>query len=482
MAKKSIIDIDINDEKFKEFLSLFKEYQDSLDEMPKAWKELSDAMGHSGKAFNASAVKTMKTLEGSADSIAKMAESLHKATGEQDRFYRATTVSNSGMKRLSHSAKDLGFHLAGVGKTLFRIASVGAIGGAFGFLGLGERAYRRTREAKGLSMTPGQVSAFKTHMAPYVQPDAVLNSAANARNDITKWGYLAGGMGIPMRDVLHSNAEDLSFEMINRARDIWKKGPQTLQYAQAKGLTELGFSLEDLRRLSNTPRGELMHAESAARKDAGVLGFSGKTGREFTQLSVELKKAGVMIESVLIRGLAPLAPVFVGLAKGLSRDFVHFMNEPGTKKGIANMGKGLENVVGFLGSKDLRSDLSAFGEAVKDVTKAVLWASNSLKSVDINPMDWREAGSDLRNWWGSGDWRQTAKAFPPSAEEKNKLLKSSVPSHLRTSSGPGSTSVQTFLHKITAPPVRKSSAPSVNVRITAPPGMGLERSLNASAP
>jgi len=44
VAKKSIIDIDINDEKFKQFLESFDEYQKKVTESNEAWEKLDSSM------------------------------------------------------------------------------------------------------------------------------------------------------------------------------------------------------------------------------------------------------------------------------------------------------------------------------------------------------------------------------------------------------------------------------------------------------
>jgi len=475
MAKKSIIDIDVNDEKFKEFLNIFKEYQENLDDMPEAWKKLSDAMGGAGGVFNKSATATMGVIEHSAEKIGKMAEALHRATKAQEQFYRATTVSDSGMTRLVKSSEHLGKSLFGIGTALFKIATIGAIGGAFGMFGLGESAYRRQRESRGLGLSTGQIASFKTHMAPFVDPADVLNRAANAKNDITKWWALSA-MGIPVEKARRENAEQLSFDLINHARSIWRNGPQTLQYAQARGLTEMGFSLDDLRRLSNTPG--LHKAEAATLKDSGVLGFSNKVGDEYTKMVVTLQKARVQIETTLIDGLAPLAKPLAAMAQTLTADFVRFMNAPGTKKAIGNAGNEIRDFFGFLGSKDLRNDLVQFGEAIKDVTGLILWATKKYESLkpDFNIKDWIEAGKDLLFPFKT-DWYSPAK--PMSQEEK---LRSLVPDHFRPSTGDVGAQTQGEIHKLIgqANRGRGTALANINIKVTTPAGFGVERQANGA--
>ncbi len=38
MVAKSIVDIDVNDDKFVAFMERFREYQSALDDLPEAWR------------------------------------------------------------------------------------------------------------------------------------------------------------------------------------------------------------------------------------------------------------------------------------------------------------------------------------------------------------------------------------------------------------------------------------------------------------
>ena len=479
MAKKSVIQIDVNDEKFKEFLKIFQEYQDSLEEMPEAWKKLGEAMGGTGSSFNKSATATMKILQESAMNIAGMADSLHKAVKAQEQFYHATTVSNSGMNRLVRSSSTLGKTLFSIGKELFKLASIGAIGGAVGMFGLGDSAYRRQREARGLGLSTGQISAFKTYMAPFA-PEDMLNRAAQAKYDMNKWPFL-GAIGIPIGKALHENPEQLAFDILNHAKARWLRVPPALrteQMAQGTGLAQLGFNREDLQRLISTPG--LRSAESNAMRSAGAMGFSSKVGDEYTRMIVTLRKAGVVIESVLIKGLAPLAKPLSDMAIAFSKDFASWIGSPGAKKAISNMGEEMREFVKFLGSKDLRDDLKQFGEAIKDVTRAILWTTQKLESgkPDFNLGDWAKAGKDLL-WNLSGNLfgHDAIKAYAPNKEERMRM---SIPAHMKpglTSGGSGSGSV--VAHKLSGQ-VRTSSPQHVHIKVSAPAGFGVERQANAS--
>ena len=63
MAAKSVVEIDVQDEKFQAFLEKFNEYQKALEELPEQWRGAAQGIGDSAK-------QTEKVL-GSTEAIAQ---------------------------------------------------------------------------------------------------------------------------------------------------------------------------------------------------------------------------------------------------------------------------------------------------------------------------------------------------------------------------------------------------------------------------
>lgn len=490
MSKRSIIEIDVHDEKWSKFMESFDAYEKALGDMPEEWRKIGQTLGHVGGVFGDGAKEVMKILEGSAANLSEMGQNIKNATHGMNQFSRSASVAKSGLGGLARDAKSIAKTIFSMGAGLFKLAGIGSILGILGapFL-LGESAYRRQKESLGLGMTPGQVSAFDVHMSPFVSnPKSVLETAANAKNDISKWPWLAA-MGIDVGRAIKKNPEDLSFEMINNARSIWKRagetGQQTIQYAEARGLTQMGFSLDDLRRLASISRPQLMAAETSARADAGALGFSRKVGDEWTNLVVTLKKAGAEIESVLIRGLAPLAPEFAKFATDMAADFVKFVQSRGFHKVIGDIKTDLLGLEKFLQSKKVQGDLKDFASAVMEVTHDILSSGRLLH--DLNPLNGiPDLFSGLGTLAKEGSWFLTPDSFTSRAKDKDKSqeIKSYLQGHddLKgsgkvkegvSSSGSGFNSLRT---------PRPNTIPKIHLRVTVPAGMGVERQTNASAP
>ncbi|MGE4887767.1 lytic transglycosylase domain-containing protein, partial [Yersinia enterocolitica] len=65
MAAKSIIDIDVNDDKFQSFMEKFNEYQNALNDLPDAWRGVAQGIGDTEKET----AKARSELQGVAKSF-----------------------------------------------------------------------------------------------------------------------------------------------------------------------------------------------------------------------------------------------------------------------------------------------------------------------------------------------------------------------------------------------------------------------------
>lgn len=381
MAKKAIIDIDINDEQFQKFREAFDAYAEKLEDQPEAWRRLGEAMGIAGSSLTSSVSGTSETLERSASTLERIVDRLDDAAHAQRQLERETALSNRGFSGLVKRSRTFLHNIKEAGSWLMRIGTSGlatGLVGSVGLIGLGNDAYRRQREALGLGITPGQVAAFDTRMSPYIDK-GLLEKSANAQQDIGKW-WSFSAMGINPRKATTENPEDLAFSLVTAARKIWKEGPQTQQYAEARGLTQF-FSLDELRRLSATSGHDLGESERRARTDAKTLGFSREVGEEWTALKVSLQKIGIEISTVFIKGLAPLAKPFSALAKSVAGDIVKFVDNGGLKKLIESVKHGMEEFSGFVGSKKFQHDIASFAKGLDLIAKGVDAATGDMSPL-----------------------------------------------------------------------------------------------------
>ena len=124
MTDVPIIEVPINDEKFRAFYELFKEYSEKLDEQPAAWKKLNEAIGKATPSAAGWASHFSNTA-GSSDEVVK---NLTASTKAMKDLFAATQKSNAAMGTLLENS-------TGVARGLFGAASgVGGLKKALGFL------------------------------------------------------------------------------------------------------------------------------------------------------------------------------------------------------------------------------------------------------------------------------------------------------------------------------------------------------------
>ncbi|WP_430229716.1 hypothetical protein [Paraburkholderia tropica] len=184
MTAKSIIQIDVEDSQFRAFYDLYQVYQDHLAQAPDDWKAAGEAINEAAgemDVFSESAKSSKEFLLASAtqtsiiaDEIRKasiannaLLESLIKNTKAQKNFSDETERGNESLKKMKENAEGVAGSVFGIGKWLLKLGAWGAglagLGGILSGLGLKDLASSAVdtqRSARGLGMTPGQLTAF----------------------------------------------------------------------------------------------------------------------------------------------------------------------------------------------------------------------------------------------------------------------------------------------------------------------------------
>ncbi len=429
MATKSIIDIQINDEQFQKFLELFREYEAKVKDSLDAWKGLDEAMGGMTSHFG-------KT----ADSAAMTASGLKDAGKAQKELHMQTGRSTGSMDKLAKSAKSVKDSLFGVGKFLLGLGGISLGGGLLGLFGLdrlANDAMNRQRESRGLGMSTGGPSAFRTEMQRYVDVNSLLSQTARIPYNamIANFGNI---MGLSASKLAHESNQQRALDIINQARKNWirdRSNPmaESLPATQAAG--RFGLDLDTLRRLGNTPEKELMRRESRISEDSRAMRITDRTAEEMSRLAIQLKRTGLVIETEFMKSAAKIAPQLIQFTQSFTKEIVKMME-----------------------SGDLKMWLLRFGQAVKYAADGIIWIGDTLSSFSHPLKKTEEAGKDI-GWWMNGRifGSEPVKAYPPNASE-NKLIKA--------------------LHKHTQSQIRQKPH---KIIVEAPAGSRVSDSVNSAA-
>ncbi|ELQ4139369.1 lytic transglycosylase domain-containing protein, partial [Escherichia coli] len=121
MVAKSIVDIDVNDDKFVAFMERFREYQSALDDLPEAWRVAAVGIGESSKQtekakgeakelgaeFNAVAEAILTINSG----IDRLNTNLEDSKKKQDEFNKSTRSAKGFLSDATKDAKSLAGHI-----------------------------------------------------------------------------------------------------------------------------------------------------------------------------------------------------------------------------------------------------------------------------------------------------------------------------------------------------------------------------------
>lgn len=121
MAAKSVVEIDVQDEKFQAFLEKFNEYQKALEELPEQWRGAAQGIGDSAKqtekvlgsteaiaqAFNEGIAAVASINEG----LDRLNGNLEKANKTQSEFNKKSSGARKFLSKASKDAKSLAGHM-----------------------------------------------------------------------------------------------------------------------------------------------------------------------------------------------------------------------------------------------------------------------------------------------------------------------------------------------------------------------------------
>lgn len=384
MVAKSVLEIDVNDDKFQSFLEKFKEYQSAIGELPAAWREAAQGIGASAKETEKAQAGSESMVQAFTEGVASIASintgldrlngNLEKANKTQSVFNKSTSSAQKFLKGATKDAKSLAGHIKDATTSLISWGAIVGVfsglvgaGGLFGInrLAAGTSAQRFT--ALGLGTTAGGLnSSAINYQTALGNPVATLGAIRDAQLDLGKrWQFSAMGIKNPDQD-----PAKLLPQMIRSARDIFVRNGSTLQGAEANGLTNF-FSLDDLNRFKHMSDAEIDAMQKRAEQDSQQLQLSDQTQKQWQDFNVQVQRSGVSIENSFIRGLAPLAPQLSKLSDAFSGAIDTVLKSPELGKWIDGLSNGIQKFGNYLASPEFKSDVESFITGVERLGHAI---------------------------------------------------------------------------------------------------------------
>lgn len=347
MATKSVIEIDVLDEKFKAFANLFEKYQESLKKMPGDWQKV-----------NVSANQGATSLSKNLQQATKNQKDLNKALGD----------SNYGFRNAARITGDIAKNLASSAISIAKWVAYGSIGGGFGLGALAGSASNVRRQAQGLGVSTGQLRSANVNLGKYIDPAGVLGNIADVQADLSR-GQILTRLGGKQGQ----NPADMLADVMRNAVQQFKAGGQTQQYAEAMGLTQI-FSMDELRRLASVTEQELNDTIIQFKRDRELLAVDDATSRAWQDFWVQLKRSGNVIETSFIKNLSTLTPQLTALSESVAKAIDGFLGSEEVKQKLSELAK-------YIGSDEFKQAAGEFMEGLKQLAQAITWVISSIPDV-----------------------------------------------------------------------------------------------------
>ncbi len=409
MAAKSIVEIDVQDEKFQSFLEKFNEYQKALGELPEQWRGAVHGLGEAAKETERVREGTEGITKAFADGVAALAfvndglvrlnGNLEKATKTQTEFNKKSGGARNFLNKASKDAKSLAGHIKDAttsllswGTVLGLFSGLAGAGGLWGLNHLAGNASAQRFTAMGLGTTAGGLNSTAVDFQKALgNPVGTLGAIRDAQLDLSKrWQFRAMGVDNPDRD-----PAELLPEMIKAARDIFVRNGSTQQGAEAYGLTNY-FTLDDLNRFKKMSDEEIDAMAKQAQQDTRRLQLTDQQLRQWQDFNIQLDRSKVSIGNTFIRGLAPLAPELGKLSDAFSGAIETVLKSPELGKWIDGLSDGIRRFGNYLASPEFQKDVEAFISGVERlgrvIGKVIDWISGK---SDITTDDIKSRSSIL---------------------------------------------------------------------------------------
>ncbi|HCC3432082.1 hypothetical protein MMA45_06760 [Salmonella enterica] len=384
MVAKSIVDIDVNDDKFVAFMEKFKEYQAALEELPEAWRGLAhgatDATKETAKAKTEGDLLAKAFSEGASailsinSGLERLTDSLDRANKSQEDFNKKTRSSKGFLSDATKDAKSLAGHIRDATTSLLSwggivglFTGVLGVGGLFGLNRLAATTGSQRFTSLGIGTSIGALdSTAINYQKALGNPTGTLGAIRDSQMDLSKrWQFQALGINNPDQD-----PAKLLPQLIRNARDIFVKNGSTLQGANAYGLTNF-FSLDDLNRFKNMSDEEIDAMERRAQKDAKLLQITDQQARQWQDFNVQLDYSGQSIRNTFVRGLGPLTPQLSKLSDALAGAIDTVLQSPELGKWIDGLAGGIERFGNYLASPEFTKDVDSFMAGIEKLGKLI---------------------------------------------------------------------------------------------------------------
>ena len=361
-VKMPVIEIDLDDSKFKAFAKEFGKYQEALRKAGLGARAVGAAAAAGGAAGAASANKAANAFQ-----------RFRNALGDVN---KAARDSIPLLGRMASIAGDIAKSMASAAWSAAKWLTFGAIGGGFGLGMLANSASTQRREAGQLGLKPGQLKAANLYFDRYLgDTQGVLGNIAAAQADPTKQRIFTS-LGIDARG---KDPYQLLTELLPKIGAEGKKYGFNPAILEGLGISNV-FSQEQVRGLANLPAGELGRTIGQANAAVPGLGLQDKTAQTWQDFMSRMGVAATKIENVFITALTKIAGPLEQFANSLAKVITTFVENGGLDGLLKGFADGIKWLSEYLGSDALKNSIKDFAEALHDLSATIHTITHPLEA------------------------------------------------------------------------------------------------------
>lgn len=374
MAVKSVLDVEVNDESFKNFASLFDKYQAQLAKTPAAWR----AVGKENQ-------QVYDGFQRMTAALLAQSELTRRQAANQNAIAEASRQTAGHWSNLVRTTKSVAGNIAEATTALLKwtgiTAALGGLLGAGGIYGIDRiaaSAAQGRRSSQGLGLSYGEQQAFGVTYGRVLDPRSFLGGISVATGNLAS-PQAAALYALGVNPTQQADTAQIGIQALTRVYGLAREMPtnQLGLLLQSRQLGELGLSLSDLRRLKDLTPAEFAKYRQQYGARVGQFGVGDPTLKAWQDLNVQLMAAGQNIKSVFIQGLVPLAPDIKSLSKSFADLVKSLVGSQGFKDAIDYIAKGLEEFAKYVRKPEFRQSVVDFvtdiGILAQKIVGALQW-------------------------------------------------------------------------------------------------------------
>jgi len=383
---RSVVDFQINEGNFNEFLKKIEKYQATVKAMPGQWGAIGKSIQTASKTGNdfatrmltvASAIKDAKTNSDKFGLTLKAAD-------------RTVTSLARNTATVSRNIKDATASLMKWGGVLTGFAGLLAGGGLFGISRLAQSISGQQGTARGVGASIGEVNAAGiTYGQMLGGKGGVENILSNINEDInTRQGAhiksLMGSnynvMGKSSADILRDVLPKLKESLKSMPAGTWMNSP----FVNDIGVIGKGAAAG----LMNTPDKELGALSSRYEEEKKSLAISEKTATAWANAGRSLDVAGQRLENAFLNGLPKLLPGLTAFSNSFA-DAINTLMKSGTmKKWMGQAGEGLLAGAKYLDTPQFANDLEGLLQGIDKAGGALIDFAETVAGITGTVAKW----------------------------------------------------------------------------------------------